>query len=267
MSMLAMGGMMDAMGMAFDMTEKKRDRKLSQRQFDQQMDHSVRRRVLDAQRAGIHPLFALGASVGASPTISYGGGEGPGKHLSNFGNKLAMSEAVKAATAKDYAEAAYWEAEAGRVRQEFNGKGRDANAGIVSGVTTFPYDISTGAYLGPTEPYAPPIPATQPGRPGTKAGRGPAFQEFQDDQGRVYRIFSEEMQADEINQVGMALQWTRHKGQDFHRWLTKNGYIKSNPGGNPFSIRLRKTKSRKEFELYRRNGGTLTWDQWKKEGN
>ena len=37
----------------------------SQKQFDALMDQSVTRRVGDARRAGVHPLFALGASVGS----------------------------------------------------------------------------------------------------------------------------------------------------------------------------------------------------------
>ena len=45
----------------------------AQAQFDAQMDESIQRRVKDAELAGIHPLFAMGASSGASPTISAGG--------------------------------------------------------------------------------------------------------------------------------------------------------------------------------------------------
>lgn len=50
----------------------KKARKQAQAQFNAQMDQSIQRRVIDAKKAGVHPLFALGASVGASPTISAG---------------------------------------------------------------------------------------------------------------------------------------------------------------------------------------------------
>lgn len=40
--------------------------------------HAILRRVRDANEAGIHPLFALGASVGASPTFSTGSSLGDG---------------------------------------------------------------------------------------------------------------------------------------------------------------------------------------------
>ena len=39
-------------------------RKAATDQFNAQMDTSIQRRVVDAKKAGIHPLFALGGSVG-----------------------------------------------------------------------------------------------------------------------------------------------------------------------------------------------------------
>lgn len=53
---------------------QKKNNKLAMLQFNQQMDESINRRVQDAKRAGIHPLYAIGANAGASPTISVGGG-------------------------------------------------------------------------------------------------------------------------------------------------------------------------------------------------
>lgn len=60
------------LGGAMNRRSAKKANKQAQYQFDQQMDHSVSRRVADARRAGIHPLYALGASAGASPTIMAG---------------------------------------------------------------------------------------------------------------------------------------------------------------------------------------------------
>ena len=51
------------------------------RQFDVTMDESIRRRVADAKAAGLHPLFALGGSAGASPTASIPGQSPTGSFL------------------------------------------------------------------------------------------------------------------------------------------------------------------------------------------
>lgn len=93
-------------GGLFDRSEQKRSLKASQGQFNQQMDHSIRRRVEDAKRAGIHPLYAIGASAGASPTIMAGqssSGSAIGDAVRNIGsaydnyqlNKKAEAEAAR----------------------------------------------------------------------------------------------------------------------------------------------------------------------------
>lgn len=65
----------------------------AQYQFDQQMDYSIQRRVADAKKAGIHPLYALGASPGASPTMSMSGqhdsGSGLGDGIASAGSAIA----------------------------------------------------------------------------------------------------------------------------------------------------------------------------------
>lgn len=65
--------------------EAKALRKQAQYQFDQQMDTSVQRRVVDALKAGINPLVALGANTTASPTIHAGGTSGSGEIIANTG--------------------------------------------------------------------------------------------------------------------------------------------------------------------------------------
>ncbi len=60
-------------------------------------EHAVRRRVKDAELAGIHPLFALGASV-SSPTIGGGGSvakAGIGRAVSGVGRSFSAYEAGK----------------------------------------------------------------------------------------------------------------------------------------------------------------------------
>lgn len=56
-------------GLIYDAYRDRKNTKDAKKQFNEQMDNSVSRRVEDAKQAGVHPLFALGASVGASPTI------------------------------------------------------------------------------------------------------------------------------------------------------------------------------------------------------
>jgi hypothetical protein len=105
------GSLLDlGVGMFTDARNRKMQRRMHEQtmqaqkeQFDQQMDHSIRRRVLDARRSGIHPLFALGASVGASPTITAG----------QASNQTAASRAAgRLATNLAEAEIAKTEAEA-----------------------------------------------------------------------------------------------------------------------------------------------------------
>lgn len=69
----------------------KQQNAMAQAQFDSQMDESIQRRVADAKKAGIHPLYALGASSGASPTISGQAetGSGMGDAIAQAGGALA----------------------------------------------------------------------------------------------------------------------------------------------------------------------------------
>lgn len=260
-----------AIGQSQQSKSQKRALWQAQKQFDAQMDESVQRRVKDAKAAGIHPLFALGASSGASPTITTDGqSAGPNpmqSALTAMARQLGVIESNHASAKRDEAEAALLDSQRKRIELDLLGpSGNDAEAQVSAGVTTFPLDPDTGRYLGPVEYYKPEIPHTQPGRPGTSAGRGPAYKEFQRDDGSVIRLYNEDLQADEIGQVWLALQETGNKGRQFANWLKQKGLTVTRPKGTPH-ISVKKTQSRKNYDLYRRNGGTLTWKQWKKEGN
>ena len=67
-------------------------KKEARRQFNASFYTPIQTRVKDAQAAGIHPLFALGASVGASPTSFIGGqartGSQAGDALASAGRRL-----------------------------------------------------------------------------------------------------------------------------------------------------------------------------------
>lgn len=110
-----------------------KNRKIAQAQFDQQMDNTVARRVADAKRAGVHPLFALGTSPGASPTATISGQSGSGSFLGEgietasraLGKALdpmqqAQMEAFKSESEKNFAQAAMFRSQAKRAEAEAN---------------------------------------------------------------------------------------------------------------------------------------------------
>lgn len=105
----------------------------AQAQFDQQMDHSVRRRVEDAKRAGLHPLFALGASPGASPTAHISGqsdsgsliGEGIGQAARSVAKAFdpatqAQLKNIESSTEANFAQAQLYRSQAKRAEVEAN---------------------------------------------------------------------------------------------------------------------------------------------------
>jgi hypothetical protein len=101
---------------------------LTQKEFAQ---HGIRWKVEDAKAAGLHPLFALGgggATFTPSPVALTGQSwADAGQHLGRAAsaaltkreveNRDLQNEALRAKTAADYAQAAYWESEAARNRQ------------------------------------------------------------------------------------------------------------------------------------------------------
>lgn len=210
----------------------------SQAQFDSQMDESVQRRVADAKKAGIHPLFALGGSVGASPTVHAGTGDG-GKPMQEalvqMGSQLGIISANKARSRLDEAQAAYYNAQAAKVRQGLHSEGRDLDAGKQAGVSTFPYP----------EPYAPnpafevPIVAThKPGRPGTETGVHPRWKEYRRSDGSIGKAFSDNVPgSEELNVLWIPLQdWWHTSKRARSRLRQKLGittsdmaYLQSNP--------------------------------------
>lgn len=102
-----------------------------QREFAQ---HGVRWKVEDAKAAGLHPLYALGASTAQPSPVTISDSMGPavaqaGQDISQAVLRSSASqreaelheaalEAQKASTAKDYALAAAADSEAARTRQE-----------------------------------------------------------------------------------------------------------------------------------------------------
>lgn len=177
----------------------------AQKQFDAQMDQSVQRRVKDAKAAGVHPLFALGASAGASPTISAQGesrGNPMQSALSSMAQTINSLETNKAQAARDHAQAQLFDSERKRIEQELTNGSRGSDSEAQSTVKTFALPNDTG-YIGPAEYYNPQVPTSS--RQGVESGVYPARREIIDENGNVYTLPSPNMGMDEVGQVEYVL--------------------------------------------------------------
>ena len=195
----------------------KRQLKQAQHQFDEQMDASVQRRVADAQKAGIHPLFALGASSGASPTIT--GGQAPsGSHMTEALKQLARnnSDESRARARRDEAEAAYLDAQTGQLRGAAISQGRDGSLGDK---TTPEFDV-----------YAYPGLPQGSKKPGVGHARGhtgpiPQYIEYRRTDGSIGKMMNPELGADEIGQIHYVVN---EGGYSAHRiWNNIQGFMNS----------------------------------------
>lgn len=144
-----------------------------QGQFDAQMDTSITRRVKDAKTAGIHPLFAMGANVGASPTLTGGTaasqGNPMGNALTRMANTLGVIEQNRASARRDEAQAQLFDSERARIDQDLASRGHDSPGFVgppqADRVSTAPVE------LGPATFYSPEVPFSS--APGVRAGLSP----------------------------------------------------------------------------------------------
>ena len=118
--------------------ERERDRRQAQAQFDAQMDQSIQRRVADAQKAGVHPLAALGSNVGSSPTLSSSAQPAPtgsaiGDAISELAGDLGVIAKNRSEARLDEAQAAYYDALTAKAKSDSNSVGRDIVGGASSG--------------------------------------------------------------------------------------------------------------------------------------
>lgn len=172
-------------GLVYDAYRDYKSEKNAKKQFNEQMDNSVTRRVEDAKKAGVHPLFALGASVGASPTIQATQNSQVGANLGrivqdtvNRGEdrdiKTAQIRALNAAASADEALAIQRLSVDSIGRQGLAAQGRDVlNA---SGVEVIP-DLQIAA---------------RAGEAGTTAGTHPMWRDSVDDSGLHAKSMSDE---------------------------------------------------------------------------
>lgn len=214
----------------------------AQRQFDQQMDHSVRRRIEDAKRAGVHPLFAMGASVGASPTLSSGQpptGSAVGDAISQIADRLgqidlnkANAERDRAAAKRDEAEAAYINSKRARMQNDLGARGRDG-----ASVRTYPYGqkpVEKGSEIefgpeGNPKYFRPEIPQ-HGGNPGVVAGERPGEVKIRLKDGSTAHVYDPDLGLDEIGQVYYVWQRVLHYDRVASKWTKdqiKKGWQKA----------------------------------------
>lgn len=194
----------------------------AQSQFDAQMDQSIQRRVKDAQTAGIHPLFAMGASVGASPTLTASAGSAPrsrqGESIEALAESLGMIQQNRARARRDEAEAMYFDSLTAKNRQEFDSRGRD-------GVKTFPLGTKSAGDLaakpvgtgiadegGGFDYYRPEVPMSA--KSGVRAGTAPGTMKIKMPDGRTISHYDPDLGLDEIGQINYLYQRAIHKGTD-----------------------------------------------------
>lgn len=182
--------------------DSRRDRELSMAQFDAQMDESIQRRVRDAEKAGIHPIFAMGANVGASPTAHYGGGpkRSVGDALAALGSRMsqrdlqeAQLKVMESEANRNEADAAAANAEAARTAQNIAATGRDLAVAEID-MGTLPKaripEIRVNPDIG------------RRGKPGQKGYRPPVTIKAYDPQtGKSMNVMNPELGLDELGQI------------------------------------------------------------------
>lgn len=200
---------------------------ISQQQFREQMDTSVQRRVADAKKAGIHPLFAMGASVGASPTFQSGQaptGSGMGDAIAGLAESLGMvdlnraaTERDRAAAKRDLAESQYLDTQKRLMMADFMSRGRD-------GARTYPYGSKKAGDakveygpMGDPEFYRPQIPQ-HGSNPGIVAGTRPGEIDVKMADGSTVRLYDPDLGLDEIGQVRYVFQRMLHWDRKASAW-------------------------------------------------
>ena len=184
----------------------RRQRRQAQAQFDAQMDETIQRRVADAKKAGIHPLFALGASAGASPTLSSSNtGSAMGDSITGIAEQLGVIDTNRSQARLDEAQAAYYDALTAKAKSDVNSVGRDVVGDEESG------EIA---------PELPPLMTSQ--NPTTQTGAGqprtgfadvppiPLWVETERADGSIGRILNPELNLDEISQGAFLADETRN---------------------------------------------------------
>ncbi|AXL15457.1 DNA pilot protein [Microviridae sp.] len=187
----------------------------AQGQFDSQMDESIQRRVKDAIAAGVHPLFALGGSAGASPTVAAGqppqSSNSMQRAATNISQIMAGMPSEKARVARDEAEAAYLNSEAAKNRLDIYTRGRDS-LGNPDGAGVKIHPMPDTEPMGEATYYSPEIPKSK--ATGIRAGTSPGTIDAVMPDGRHLNLYDPDLGLDEISQIDAAYQRAIHKASD-----------------------------------------------------
>lgn len=223
-----LGSLGSAIGGLFGAKKSNKD---ARRMFQQQMDESIQRRVADAKKAGIHPLFALGASVGASPTLMAGqstSGSALGEGIAEAGRTLTRYASAKAdrtaqaamqaasirsanaSATRDEAEAMLAASQAKKLQQELTSRGHDGFRTFPAGVK--PYVGGEELAYGPAEVEMARVPTSK--ATGLEAGNPPSQRDYVLPDGRTVRLNTSGMELDEIKQIDYVYQRAIHKATD-----------------------------------------------------
>lgn len=203
----------------------KKSTKEAKRQFNIQMNESIQRRVADAREAGIHPLFALGASVGASPTMFAGGssaGGGLGEGIAEAGRAVeryasgktaaalasAQIRSAEAQAVRDEADAQLSLSRAKKLEQDMVSRGHDGARPEPKIAAAAGQEVA----YGPAEYVPPQIPTSK--KAGVRAGTVPGTIDVMLPDGRTVSLYDPDLGMDEINQLSFIIQRSQHLGAD-----------------------------------------------------
>jgi len=202
----------------------------SKKMLRMQMNESIQRRVKDARKAGVHPLFALGASVGASPTSGMGdsgitaAGDAIASGLKGYSRAKAserqtrINDAVakaqvgsaNASAARDIAEAQLLDSERKRTEIDMYSRGRDAyNPSRMESYMVGPQPGNPE--LGPHTVVPVEQQAQQKTNPNVQAGIGPAWVERYDIGGYTIKVPQEDLNLDFVANLSGGWQMLQNR--------------------------------------------------------
>lgn len=179
--------------------------------------YGIRWKVKDAKKAGIHPLYALGASSNISPTLPAGDtlGASVAEAAASVGRGMVgkkqselIDQQIQESKSRQMLNEAQSVALAGQdtARQGARTFG-DANLDVAMGVQTWPPPDSKQEIVEvvPTQ-----VPTTKPGDRSTKAGNQPFFVEYTRKDGTIGRALNPDLGMDEVGQVYVAAAEGKH---------------------------------------------------------
>ena len=272
-----LGGLLNFRGQSRQQDQYADAQRLSQAQFDSTMDESIQRRVKDAMKAGVHPLFALGAGQGASPTITTGASPPSGRSAGgDMMHRLAKQLGGKPPSeiALDESMSMYYRSMAFRGMQNANSRGADTPAKM---------EFDETDPMGEPTYYSPEIPKSQ--RAGVVSGTNPLKIEIVRPDGERIEILNPGLNLDEIAQADFLIENaqmdTTLKMEGIAAWIKQDS--PSNADVRRLSEQLRKWKNDpqgmqksvddargmyakvvdywKRFHNWRRKNANITWSK------